>query len=205
MELVLFDSALDHLCRLLRLLRMQGGHALLLGRQGCGRRSLARLAAFMAGHALEVAGGEEDGQSGGGAQGWRHQLVRVLRRAGQQMQGTVLLVCERQLQQPLVMQVRAHALPPPLFVERCHSNLHIVVDIHGLACEDARLRAAARGLPSPAAEAGAAAAGGGSIAAGGSAVAAAERAEDNAAERPGGGLAAAGGGDRAPPAAAGGG
>jgi dynein heavy chain, axonemal len=48
LEVVLFDSALEHLSRLHRVLRMRRGHSVLVGNPGSGRKSLFSLAASAA-------------------------------------------------------------------------------------------------------------------------------------------------------------
>ncbi|KAL5017096.1 hypothetical protein ScPMuIL_006685 [Solemya velum] len=49
MNLVLFDDALEHLTRVHRVIRMDQGHALLVGVGGSGKQSLCKLAAYTAG------------------------------------------------------------------------------------------------------------------------------------------------------------
>jgi hypothetical protein len=47
MSIVMFPTARMHICRVARVLRQRRGHAMLIGVGGIGRRSTARLAAFI--------------------------------------------------------------------------------------------------------------------------------------------------------------
>ena len=49
MNIVLFDACLDHICRLMRILKFPGGHALLIGYGGSGKQTITKLSAYTAG------------------------------------------------------------------------------------------------------------------------------------------------------------
>lgn len=78
MDLVMFVFAVEHVSRISRILRMQGGNALLVGVGGSGRQSLSTLATEIAGYVLKRI---ELSKNYGTAE-WRDDMKSVLREAG---------------------------------------------------------------------------------------------------------------------------
>lgn len=94
MDLVIFDDALKHLCRIHRILQLERGHMLFMGINGSGRESLTRLAAYIANVNFYTTGilGEHDVES------FREKLRSLCFSSGMKNQRNVLLVKDEKIQ-----------------------------------------------------------------------------------------------------------
>lgn len=123
MDLVLFPDALEHVVRIVRILSNPSGHALLVGVGGSGRKSLARLAAFVSGSAVvEVAITHAYSLLD-----FKADLQRMVTRAAVQSESLVFLFSDSQIQHErmlvLLNDLLASGSVPDLFTADEQTNL----------------------------------------------------------------------------------
>ena len=93
MDLTLFDFALEHLCRISRVLKQPESHMMVVGVGGSGRQSLSRLSAHIAGYDFyQFEMGKDDG-----IKEWRSNLKLVFKKTSQTTNHNVLFLYESQV------------------------------------------------------------------------------------------------------------
>lgn len=93
MNLVLFNDAVEHLCRIARIITQPRGHACLIGVGGSGRQSLTKLAAFISEmelFSIEVTGNYQQRE-------FHEDLQKVMLLSGEKRKDTVFLINDTQI------------------------------------------------------------------------------------------------------------
>ncbi|CCW68744.1 unnamed protein product [Phytomonas sp. Hart1] len=101
MDLVLFLDAIEHVCRIFRVLCMPSGHCLLLGIGGSGRKSLTRLACYLI-QEMEIFTVEITKSFG--VKEWHETLARLLLECGMSDKKRTFLFSDTQIVQPVFLE-----------------------------------------------------------------------------------------------------
>lgn len=101
MDLILFLDAMEHVCRISRVLRLPNGHCLLLGVGGSGRKSLTRLACSLIPD-MEVSTIELTKNFG--VKEWHESLAKMLLECGKDDKKRTFLFSDTQLVHPTFLE-----------------------------------------------------------------------------------------------------
>lgn len=140
MNLVLFEDAMSHICRINRILESPRGNALLIGVGGSGKQSLSRLAAFIS--SLDVY--QITLRKGYGVGDLRTELAQLYMKAGLKNMGIVFLMTDAQVADEkflvLINDLLASGEIPDLFADDEYENIINGVrnEVKGLGMEDSR-------------------------------------------------------------------
>jgi dynein heavy chain len=140
MSLVLFDQALEHVTRIVRVLANPHGHALLIGVGGSGKQSLSRLAAFICGYSLVSL--TTSASPSYGISELKEDLKEIYRKAGiRPAKPIVLLLTDSQVTDDRFLVPLADALTSGYIADLFSSE-----EMESMA-GSLRLEAKARGIP----------------------------------------------------------
>lgn len=93
MNLVLFQQAMEHVCRIARIIALPRGNAMLVGVGGSGKQSLARLASFICGYdVVQIAV-----SSTYGVADFKENLLALYTKAGLKSQPVTFLLTDNQI------------------------------------------------------------------------------------------------------------
>lgn len=90
MNLILFDQAIQDVCKITRIISSSAGHALLVGVGGSGKQSLSKLSAFMSNltpFSITVS-------SSYGMNDLKNDFINIFKKAGQKDEGMMFLITE---------------------------------------------------------------------------------------------------------------
>ncbi|KAK0159284.1 hypothetical protein PV328_010180 [Microctonus aethiopoides] len=100
MRLVLFQDAINHICRICRILRQPRGNALLLGMGGSGRQSMTKLAAFLGEHEFF----QIESRNAYSLKDWHEDIKSIMLKAGIKNHSMVFSISDSQIKEEMWLE-----------------------------------------------------------------------------------------------------